>query len=101
MSVFATPGANAACRVHASCFCPCGLSRTAGTSPSTGSPTSERSTLTDSATTLWSLLDLLGERQIVPLLGERIPFRDVRRSTSGSGHGGVTGKIVLVSTGTP
>jgi NADPH2:quinone reductase len=45
---------------------------------------------------LVTLLDLLQQRKIKPLIAQRIPLADARRAHELLGKGGVTGKIVLV-----
>jgi NADPH2:quinone reductase len=48
---------------------------------------------------LISLLDLLQQRKIKPLIAQLIPLGEARRAQELLGEGGVTGKIVLVRTG--
>jgi NADPH:quinone reductase len=45
------------------------------------------------------LLDLLRQRKIKPLIARRLPLAEARRAHELLGKGGVTGKIVLVSSG--
>jgi len=45
---------------------------------------------------LIKLLDLLAQREIKPLVAERLPLVEARRAHELLGRGGVTGKIVLV-----
>ena len=47
---------------------------------------------------LITLLDLLHQRKIEPLIAERVPLVEARRAHELLGKGGVTGKIVLVPT---
>src|SRR6266487_3667467 len=49
---------------------------------------------------LITLFNLLREQKIKPLIAERIPLAEARRAHELLGHGGVTGKIVLVPGGT-
>jgi NADPH2:quinone reductase len=46
---------------------------------------------------LTTLLDLLREKKIQPLVAERLPLAEARRAHERLGQGGVTGKIVLVT----
>jgi NADPH2:quinone reductase len=48
---------------------------------------------------LLTLLDLLKERKIKPLIAERLPLEGARRAHEMQGQGGVLGKIVLVPNG--
>ena len=48
---------------------------------------------------LITLLDLLKQQKIKPLIAERLPLTDARRAHELLGKGGVTGKIVLVPNG--
>ena len=45
---------------------------------------------------LVTLLDLLKEQKLKPLIAERIPLAEARRAHELLGKGGVTGKLVLV-----
>jgi NADPH2:quinone reductase len=45
---------------------------------------------------LITLLDLLGQQKIKPLIAQRYPLAEARRAHELLGKGGVTGKIVLV-----
>jgi NADPH2:quinone reductase len=47
----------------------------------------------EDATTLFKLL---ADRKIAPLVAERIPLVEARRSHENLGHGGITGKQVLI-----
>jgi NADPH2:quinone reductase len=48
---------------------------------------------------LIALLDLLQERKIKPLIAARLPLAEARHAHELLGKGGVTGKLVLVSSG--
>lgn len=48
---------------------------------------------------LITLLDLLGEEKIKPLIAQRFPLAEARQAQELLGRGGVTGKIVLVCSG--
>jgi NADPH2:quinone reductase len=48
---------------------------------------------------LIALLDLLQQHKIRPLIAQRFPLAEARRAHELLGKGGVTGKLVLVSTG--
>jgi NADPH2:quinone reductase len=48
---------------------------------------------------LMSLLDLLRDRKIEPLVAQRLPLAEARRAHELLGSGGVTGKLVLVTGG--
>lgn len=48
---------------------------------------------------LVTLLDLLRQGEIRPLIARRFPLVEARRAHELLGNGGVTGKIVLVSNG--
>ena len=50
---------------------------------------------------LSTLLDLLRQRKIEPLIARRFPLADARSAHELLGRGGVTGKLVLVSNGLP
>jgi NADPH2:quinone reductase len=50
---------------------------------------------------LTALLDLLKEQKIKPLIAKRFPLTEAREAHELLGKGGVTGKIVLVSNGSP
>jgi NADPH:quinone reductase-like Zn-dependent oxidoreductase len=50
---------------------------------------------------LTALLHLLRERRIKPLIAHRFPMTEARRAHELLGAGGITGKIVLVSSGSP
>ncbi len=49
---------------------------------------------------LTTLLDLLQQQKIKPLIAQRFPLAEARRAQELLGSGGVTGKIVLVCNGT-
>jgi NADPH2:quinone reductase len=46
---------------------------------------------------LASLLDLLQQKKIKPLVAQRFPLEDARHAQELLGQGGVQGKIVLVT----
>jgi len=48
---------------------------------------------------LVTLLDLLLQKKIKPLVAQRLPLAEARRAHELLGQGGVTGKIVLVCSG--
>jgi NADPH2:quinone reductase len=48
---------------------------------------------------LIALLDLLKQQQIKPLIAQRFPLAEARAAQELLGKGGVTGKIVLVGSG--
>ena len=48
---------------------------------------------------LITLLDLLQQRKLQPLIAQRVPLAEARRAQELLGKGGVIGKIVLVSDG--
>jgi NADPH2:quinone reductase len=48
---------------------------------------------------LSALLDLLKEQRIKPLIAQRLPLTEARQAHELLGKGGVTGKIVLVCSG--
>jgi NADPH2:quinone reductase len=48
---------------------------------------------------LITLLDLLGEGKIKPLIAQKFPLAEARQAQELLGKGGVTGKIVLVCSG--
>src|SRR5215831_17610817 len=48
---------------------------------------------------LMALFDLLQQRKIKPLIAQRLPLAEARRAHELLGEGGVSGKIVLVRTG--
>lgn len=48
---------------------------------------------------LITLLDLLQQRKLQPLIAQRFPLAEARRAQELLGKGGVIGKIVLVSDG--
>jgi NADPH2:quinone reductase len=48
---------------------------------------------------LTTLFDLLRQRRIQPLIARRFPLAEARRAHELLGKGGVTGKIVLVGSG--
>ncbi len=48
---------------------------------------------------LVTLLDLLQQKKIQPLIAQRLPLAEARQAHELLGKGGVTGKIVLVTTG--
>jgi NADPH2:quinone reductase len=48
---------------------------------------------------LTTLLDLLRQRKVEPLIAQRFPLAEARRAHELLGKGGVTGKIVLVRSG--
>jgi NADPH2:quinone reductase len=48
---------------------------------------------------LTALLDLLRQRQIEPLIAQRLPLVEARRAQELLAKGGVIGKIVLVCSG--
>jgi NADPH:quinone reductase-like Zn-dependent oxidoreductase len=48
---------------------------------------------------LITLLDLLQQKEIKPLIAQKFPLREARHAHEVLGEGGVTGKIVLVCTG--
>ena len=48
---------------------------------------------------LTTLLDLLREQKIQPIVAERIPLSDAKRAHELLGQGSVKGKIVLVCDG--
>jgi NADPH2:quinone reductase len=48
---------------------------------------------------LIALLDLLQKKRITPLVAQRFPLAEARRAHELLGRGGVTGKLVLVSSG--
>jgi NADPH2:quinone reductase len=48
---------------------------------------------------LIALLDLLKQQQIKPLIAQRFPLAEARAAQELLGKGGVTGKIVLVRSG--
>jgi NADPH:quinone reductase len=43
-----------------------------------------------------ALFELLAARKIVPLVADRIPLVDARRAHENLGHGGITGKQILI-----
>ena len=48
---------------------------------------------------LIALFDLLQQKKIKPLIAQRFPLAEARQAQELLGKGGVTGKIVLVSSG--
>jgi NADPH2:quinone reductase len=46
-----------------------------------------------------TLLDLLKQGKILPLIAQRLPFDEARRAHEMLGEGGVIGKIVLLPNG--
>ena len=48
---------------------------------------------------LTTLLDLLKQKRIKPLIAQRFPLAEARQAQELLGKGGVTGKIVLVPNG--
>jgi NADPH2:quinone reductase len=50
---------------------------------------------------LIALLDLLQQKKIKPIIAQRFPLAEARRAQEVLANGGVTGKIVLVFTGSP
>jgi NADPH2:quinone reductase len=48
---------------------------------------------------LIALFDLLQQQRIKPLIAQRLPLAEARHAQELLGEGGVTGKIVLVSSG--
>ena len=48
---------------------------------------------------LLTLLELLGQGKIQPIIAERLPLAEARRAHEMLGEGGVLGKIVLLANG--
>jgi NADPH2:quinone reductase len=50
---------------------------------------------------LTALFDLLQQQKIKPLIVQRLPLAEARQAQELLGKGGVTGKIVLLCSGSP